>query len=323
MCTALSLSMGGHYFGRNLDLDRSYGEQVCVLPRHFPLEFRRMGQNGDHYAIIGMALVMAGTPLFYDGANERGLCMAGLNFPRSARYFPEKSENDNVAPFELIPWVLCQCATVREARTLLEKANLADIPFSAQVPLSPLHWMVSDGEESLVVESTAEGLRLYENPVGVLTNEPEFPYQIFQINNLRGLSAGTPENTLDPKLPLSVYCQGLGGLGLPGDVSSMSRFQRMAFHALNSAMEPGNDPVSQFFHLLGSVEMVRGACRTDEGHWDITVYSSCIEAKTGRYYYTTYENRQISCVDLRKEDLDGDALRVFPVRGKPSVFFQN
>ncbi len=324
MCTALSFQASAHYFGRTLDLDGSYGEQVCILPRNFPLAFRKMDGLATHYAMIGMAVAAEGFPLFYDAVNEKGLGMAGLNFPGNACYHPEKPGCDNVTPFELIPWILGQCASCQEARALLERLNLADIPFSEIIPLAPLHWMISDRTGSLVVESVADGLHVYENPAGVLTNNPPFPYQLFNLNNYRSLSPETPDNSFSEELPLEVYCQGLGGLGLPGDVSSMSRFVRGAFYLKNSACDGKEESgVSQFFHLLGAVEMPRGACRTEDGDWDITVYSCCVSTGTGRYYYTTYDNRQINCVDMRKADLEGRTLTVFPLERKPQIRYQN
>ncbi len=321
MCTAIHIQ---DCFGRNLDLDRSYGEKICILPRNAPYGFRRMGTRNSHYAIIGMAVVVAGVPLFYDGANEKGLCMAGLNFPGNACYPPEQPGQDNVPPFELIPWVLCQCQSVEEARRLLERCNLAEIPFSDSVPLMPLHWMISDKENSLVVESTVDGLHLYDNPAQVLANNPPFPFQIFHLNNYRGLSPATPENTFSPQLDLQVYCQGLGGVGLPGDLSSMSRFVRGAFHLGNSRSgKEEREQVNQFFHLLSTVEMPRGSCKTDAGDYDITVYSACIHQPTGRYYYTTYDNRQISCVDLNKENLEGNRLLTFELETVQRIFRQN
>ncbi len=191
MCTALSYQAGGHYFGRTLDIDRSYGEKVCVMPRNFPLTFRQAGRRDSHYAMIGMAAVAEGTPLYYDAANEKGLSMAGLNFPKTARYGAAVEGRDNLAPFELIPWVLCQCATAAEARVLLERLCILDLSFSPQLPVTGQHWLVSDAETSLVVEPMEDGVRVYENPVGVLTNNPPFPYQMFHLNNYRGLSRET------------------------------------------------------------------------------------------------------------------------------------
>ncbi len=321
MCTALSVYPGSHYFGRNLDLDCSYGEQVCVMPRNFPLHFRKMGALPTHYAMIGMAFVTAEMPLYYEAANEHGLCMAGLNFPQSAVYLPEVEGKDNVTPFEFIPWILGQCRTLKQARSLLERISLVNIPFSSQLPLSPLHWVISDGAESITAEPMADGLHIYENPVGVLSNEPPFDYQLFNLNNYRRLSPATPPNQWNTAL--GVYCQGLGGLGLPGDVSSMSRFVRMAFCAQHAPFF-GDElkDVSQFFHLLGAVAMPRGMCLTDAGLWDITVYSCCINASTGRYYYTTYDNSRITCVDMHQSDLDGRKVTAYPLRTAPDVYCQ-
>ncbi|MGH2214092.1 linear amide C-N hydrolase, partial [Enterococcus faecalis] len=77
---------------------------------------------------------------------------------------------------------------VDEAKELLETMNLVSINFSETLPLSPLHWLLADKEKSIVIESVKEGLHIYDNPVGVLTNNPPFTYQLFNLNNYRSLS---------------------------------------------------------------------------------------------------------------------------------------
>ena len=124
MCTAITYQTKDHYFGRNLDLDYVYQETVTITPRRYPLRFRQMGTLDRHYAMIGMAYVLGDYPLYYDATNEAGLSMAGLNFPGNAVYWPEEPGRDNVTPFEFIPWVLGRCATVAEARVLLDRLNL-------------------------------------------------------------------------------------------------------------------------------------------------------------------------------------------------------
>lgn len=324
MCTAISLCTKDHYFGRNLDLDRSYGEEVCVMPRRYPMEFCNMGRLDEHYAIIGMATVVGGVPLFYEGANEHGLGMAGLNFPGNAYYPPLCEGKDNVAPFEFIPWILGQCKTVDEAEALLSRINLVNIPFSEQLPLSPLHWMLSDRERSIVVESMRDGLHIHPDPVGVMTNNPPFPYHLVNLNNYRGLKVTNGENTFSSDLELQNYCQGLGAIGLPGDVSSMSRFVRAAFGVAHSVCDGSEEAsVGQFFHLLTSVSMLRGICKTPEEAWDITGYSACINTRRGLYYYTTYNNRQINCVDLHRTDLEGTTVSRFPLADRQSIHYHN
>lgn len=315
MCTAISYRTKAHYFGRTLDVERHYDERVVVTPRRFPLRFRRMGETAGHYAIIGMATVADGYPLYYDGANECGLAMAGLNFPGNAHYFPEARGRDNIAPFELIPWILARCRDVYEARASLARINLCGIAFSGELPLSPLHWMIADRDAAIVVESVAEGLKIYENPVGVLTNNPGFDYHMTHLCEYINLTREQPENRFGG-VKLEPYSRGMGAMGLPGDLSSASRFVRAAFVKSNSVAggdEEGS--VSQFFHILSSVEQQRGCVRLPEGGFEITEYASCINADRGVYYYTTYENRCISAVDMHRCELDSAELyRYLPAK---------
>ena len=324
MCTAVSYLAREHYFGRNLDLEYGYREAVTVTPRNFPLHFRKMGTVQSHYAMIGMAYVSQGYPLYYDATNEKGLSVAGLNFPGNAYYMPFCPEKDNISPFELIPWILCQCATVDEAQSLLEGINLFDEPFSPELPLSPLHWILSDRHRCLTLEAVGSGVRIYENPVGILTNNPPFPQHLTHLRSFLGLTPREPTNTFAPGLELTPYSRGMGALGLPGDASSMSRFVRAAFVSHNSkAAATEEENVSQFFHILRSVEMPRGCVELSPGVYEITRYSSCCNTARGIYYYTTYDCSTIHAVDLHREDLNRDDLISYPLITKGEFRFQN
>ena len=315
MCTAVSWQVGDHYFGRNLDLEYSYGEQITITPRNYPFSFRQMEPLKRHYAIIGMAYISEGYPLYYEGVNEMGLGAAGLNFPQSARYFPFEPTCKNAAPYELIPWVLGRCATLRQAKQLLEGARLLAEPFGS-FPLTPLHWMLADRKGAAVLESDKNGLHWYENPVGVLTNEPPFPQQLRNREKYSGL---TPEE--QEEHPES---RGLGAVGLPGDLSSKSRFVRCAFVRAHSvAGETEEERVSQFFHILTSVEQQMGCVRLLDGRLERTLYSCCCNTSRGIYYYTTYENRGITAVALHREDLEEGQLISYPMLRQPVIARQN
>ena len=283
-----------------------------------------MGDVAKHYAIIGMAHVAADYPLYYDAVNEKGVGMAGLNFVGNA-YFPEVTEGkENVASFEFIPWVLGQCANMKEVRELLAKINITGTPFAENMPAASLHWIIADADEAVTVESMKDGLKIYDNPAGVMTNNPPFDQQMFLLNNYRGLSPRQPENHFSEKLPLECYSRGMGALGLPGDLSSASRFARVAFTKMNSVSgDSEEESVGQFFHILGSVEQQRGCCEVAEGKYEITIYTSCCNATKGIYYYTTYTNRQISAVDMHREDLDGSGLIHYPMLEKEQILWQN
>lgn len=324
MCTALSFTATNHYFGRNLDIDVSYNEEVCVMPRLFPLKFKFMEENTNHYALIGIAAVVGGTPLFFDAANEFGLSMAGLDFPYNAYYHKQEKDKDNIAPFEFIPWILGQCKTIGDAKELLKKINICDISFSESLPNSPLHWIVCDKMGALTVESMKDGLHIYENSVGVLTNNPPFPHHIKNLENYKHLKTDNSNIERYENLPYSTFSYGLGAVGLPGDVSSMSRFVRIVFSKQNSVKpETEAESVGQFFHLLSSVEKIKGVCKTDRETLNSTTYSSCINLENGIYYYTTYSNRQITGVNMYNTDLNSNTISRFPLKNEQNIFKQN
>ncbi len=323
MCTAATYRSKDHYFGRNLDYEFAYNQTVTVTPRNYPFTFRRMGEMRTHYAMIGMAFVQENYPLYYDATNEKGLSMAGLNFPDNADYKPEAEGRDNVAPFEFIPWILGDCATVGEARVKLARVNLLKEDFSPRLPLSPLHWMISDRDGSIVVESVKDGLKVYDNPVGIMTNNPTFDYHMTNLRNYMALSPADPENRFAESLGLKPYSRGMGGLGLPGDLSSASRFVKAAFTKMNSLSgESEAESVSQFFHILASVAQQRGCCKVEHGY-EYTIYSSCCNTDKGIYYYTTYGNSRITGVDMYRENLDSDKLASYPLIEEQQIFMQN
>ena len=324
MCTAATYATKDFYFGRTLDYEYSYGEEVTVTPRKFPFSFCHAGNLASHYAIVGMAHVAGGFPLYYDGVNEKGLCMAGLNFVGNAVYGKPVAGKDNVAQFEFIPWILGQCASVREARERLGRLNLTDTPFSGDLPAAQLHWMIADRDGAIVVESRGDGLHVFDDPAGVLTNNPPFEEQMLHLSDFMNLSPAPPVNRFSEKVPLTAYSRGMGALGLPGDLSSRSRFVRAAFVRLNSRSgDSEEESVGQFFHILGSVEQQRGCCDVGGGKYEITIYTSCCNADKGIYYYTTYSNRAITAVDLRRENLGGDELIRYPLKTEERIEFQN
>lgn len=324
MCTAATYRTKDFYFGRTLDYEFSYGEEITVTPRNYPFSFRYLPEKREHYAIIGMAHVEEDYPLYYDAVNEKGLGMAGLNFVGNAVYGEVREGKENVAVFELIPYILSQCENTEEARELLGKIQITDTRFKEQLPNGSLHWIIADEKEAITVESVTEGLKIYENAPGVLTNNPPFPMQMFQLNNYMRLSSRQPENLFSDQLSLETYSRGMGALGLPGDLSSASRFVRVAFTKLHARSGEGEaDSVGQFFHILGSVEQTRGCCELENGKYEITIYTSCCNATKGIYYYTTYTNRQITAVDMHREKLDGTELIRYPMLEEEQIRLQN
>jgi penicillin V acylase-like amidase (Ntn superfamily) len=324
MCTAATYKTKDFYMGRTLDYEFSYGEEIIITPRNYPFKFRYTGEDSSHYAIIGMAHVTDDYPLYYDAVNEKGLGMAGLNFVGNAVYGEPVDGSKNVAQFEFIPWILSKCGNLDEARKALSTLNLVGTPYSDNFPAAKLHWIIADKSGAITVESVAEGLKIYDNPVGVLTNNPPFDRQMFMLNNYMHLSPKQPKNMFPENVGLETYSRGMGALGLPGDLSSASRFVRTAFVKTNSISGEGeNDSVGQFFHILGSVDQQRGCCEVAEGKYEITIYTSCWNADKGIYYYTTYTNHQITAVDMHRENLDGTSLVRYRMIQEENILSQN
>lgn len=324
MCTAITYKTADFYFGRNLDLERSYNETVTVTPRNFPFRFRNGKVISNHFAMVGMATVEDGYPLYYEATNEKGLSIAGLNFPQNAVYYPESDSKENIAPFELIPRILGGCKSVNEALMEIESINLWNIPFSKKLPLTPLHWIFADRERSVTLEPVESGLKIYENPFGVLTNNPPFDFHLYNITNYINLTPNHPENRFGAASDLQPYSRGMGAIGLPGDLSSASRFVRAAFVKLNSVSgDSESESISSIFHILDSVSQQKGLNRLSNGEYQYTLYSCCCNTDKGVYYYTTFGNRQIAAVDMNKEDLNGCKLIEFPLVTGQQIMWQN
>jgi choloylglycine hydrolase len=323
MCTAISYSGYNVYFGRNLDLEHLYDEAVTIVPRNFPLNFKKEESLKNHYSIIGMSTIIDNYPLFYDATNEHGLSMAGLNFVGNAVYHEYEYGKKNLATFEFIPYILATCKTVEEAMIALVGLNITNTPFDENTQSAMLHWIISDKAESMTIESMEDGIRIYKNPLGVLTNNPPFDYHLTNLNNYLNLTADEPKNRFSKDVELEPYSRGMGAMGMPGDLSSSSRFIRATFTKSNSPkMRSEERSVAHFFHILGSVEMCEGSVRVGRKN-ERTQYSSCVNVNDGIYYYRTYGNSRITAIRMRNENLDSTKLISYPIRHKNDILFEN
>ena len=323
MCTAISFNGNNHYFGRNLDYEHDFGEKIVITPRNFVLKFQNGEVIKNHFAIIGMAVIADNYPLYFDGTNEAGLSMAGLNFPGNAHYCEPINGKNNVASFELIPFVLAKCKNVKQAIDLFKNINITNIAFSSLMTPSPLHWIISDKTQSITVEQTQKGLNVFDNPVGVLTNNPTFDFHLTNLSNYLNVTAQEPQNRFSEKINLKPYSRGMGGIGIPGDLSSSSRFVRASFVKLNSPCPvTDTESVAMFFHILYSVYQQKGCVKLGSD-FEITNYTSCCNTDKGIYYYTTYNNHSISAVDMHKENLDECYLYEFEIKRKQKIDFLN
>lgn len=314
MCTAINETIGRHLFGRTLDLEYSLSERAVITPRNFQLDFLHEPPQITHQAIIGIAHIANGKPLYYDAINESGLAVAALNFGESATYLPTRPNTHNIASFELILWVLGRCKNVREAANLLSCTTVTDDSFSASLPATPMHWFIADSSESIVVEPMADGLKILNDPYGVLTNEPRLDFHLTNIKNYMSLDAYPPHNSICPNVKITPYSRGMGAIGLPGDFSSASRFIRAVFLKSHTLPEENEEAsVNRFFRITDNLCVPQGCVITDGEKAVRTVYTSCADTETSTYYFSTYEDRRIHRLQLSDTLADSDKLFSVPI----------
>lgn len=325
MCTSIRLISNDTYVGRNLDYDFSFGEEIVITPRNYIFKFKHANCIKKHYAIIGMAHVDNNYPLYYDAMNEKGLAVVGLNFVGNAIYSNSLSNSKiNIAQFELIPYILSKCSNVNEAKELLFKTNVMNTSFSEHLPCASLHYMIADKDNCITVEFVKTGMKIYKNKVNVLTNNPPFKEQLFNLNNYSKLTRKDPINTFSSLLDLTNYSRGMGSIGLPGDPSSMSRFVKATFVLHNSIFDKDDiSSINQFFHILHSVEQQKGICEVKENEFEYTIYSSCMNLRTGVYYYTTYNSHTIHAVNMNNINLENKDLSRYEMINKEDIKLQN
>ena len=313
MCTGVRFSdnKGNMYFGRNLDWTVGYGQKVVITPRNYQYSSAFLGQiTPKAGAIIGMAIVVENTPLYFDCANEAGLAIAGLNFPGYAQY--EKTAVDsktNVAAYEFPLWVTMNFSSVDEIEEALKNTAIVAKPISEQFPVSELHYIIGDKNRSIVVEYTKNGMEIFHDHVDILTNQPGYAWHEENLRNYLNLSPKHPHEVKWEKQTLTPFGSGSMMRGLPGDYYSPSRFVRAAYLNTHYPVKDNeNDNVLRLFHTLTGVAMIDGAAAMDETSFEKTIYTGGYSTASRTYYYNTYDNPAILHVSLDDHDLDTEKL---------------
>ena len=315
MCTGIRFTdaAGNMYFGRNLDWTQGYGERVVVTPAAaaVPSAFDRPDDLGAAEArtVIGMGIVVGGIPLYFDCGNDAGLAVAGLNFPQSADYADvPRAGAVNVAAYEFPFWIARNFSTVGEVRTALQRVAVVARPVNEQLPVARLHWIVGDARESIVVECLDGAVRVWDDDVDVLTNEPDFGWQRTNLRNYLTLSEDEPAGARWGSAELAPFGSGMGMQGMPGDYSGPARFAKVAFvntHYPDQAGEAAN--VVRLYRTLGAVAVPEGCARMADGSYEKTLYTSCFSAASLTYYHATYEDPAIRAYPLSSCDLSATA----------------
>ncbi|OTY68018.1 choloylglycine hydrolase [Bacillus thuringiensis serovar vazensis] len=328
MCTSLTLETknGQHLFARTMDFTLDMNQEVIIIPRHYQWNNITGEIINTKHATVGMGINHQGRIIMADGVNEAGMTCATLYFPGFATYSQSIDDNTtNLAPFDFVTWSLTQFNSVKELKKSVDSITFLDIPLPDLGLTPPLHWILADKwGDCIVLEPTSEGLKLYDNPLGVMTNSPEFNWHLQNLRQYIGLKSEPFAPTEWSNLPLSAFGQGSGSMGLPGDFTPPSRFVRAAYGKQNiQGIDSEEEGVSALFHILSNCEVPKGGVITEEGALDNTIYTSVMCMESGTYYYHTYDCRQIIAVHLFHENLDTDEIKAYPFQRKQKIFYEN
>ncbi|RLP07639.1 choloylglycine hydrolase [Propionibacterium australiense] len=321
MCTGIRFtdSAGNMYFGRNLDWSTSYGERVVITPKGFPVRWAFLDDAPAAHAVIGMGIVFEDHPLYFDCGNDAGLAVAGLNFPGYAHYEDGPADGrTNVAAYEFPLWVASTFSTVDEVEAALSGTAIVGRPVSEELGVSLLHWIIGDGRRSIVVEYMADGMHVHQDTVDTLANQPTFDWHLENLRSFITATGDLPQPAHWRDAELVPFGSGAGMRGIPGDYYSPSRFVKAAFlNAHYPTKDTETENVARLFHTLGNVSMVDGAALMANGAYERTLYTGCFSARTGTYYYSTYDDPALRRVRLADHaDADpGHLLQPEPLSG--------
>ena len=260
------------------------------------------------YGFVGISV--SDDRFIAEGINEVGLT-AGLfyfkNYGSLAPYDPKQISN-NITDMDFVRWMLTQFRNVAEVEQALARIKIVSVYIDKQGNPSPTaHWRVADKQgNSIVIEIMQQGkINIHRNTAQVITNAPDFPWQVTNLNNYINLHPGVSAGQKINGVQAFSFGVGSGALGLPGDVTPPSRFVRAAFY-VNTApvMESSEEAVSQAFHILNNFDLPIGIEFNDKAHIpdlpSATQWTSVIDQTNGQLFYKTMWNSTIKRVDLNK-----------------------
>lgn len=305
MCTAISLlnRKRENVFGRTMDFHYMIEPRMTAFPAGCEWESMLGQMYADHYGMAGISRKAKNRYIFFDGVNEKGLAGATLYFKGCAE-FPDPSGSgtkEEIPVLDFLHYVLGRCADLEEVRELLEQILLVGIRDSVTNSVAPVHWMFTDlSGKSLVIEQTGAGLSVYDNPVGVMTNSPEFSWQMTNLRNYTQVTDGQTEKAKWSEFTVEPFGQAAGTSALPGGYTPPARFVRTVFQKLHMVQpEEIQDAIHAGFHLLEGVTLPKGVVKTSNGTFDYTQYTVMIDLQNKEYYFKTYDNLQMIKVDVK------------------------
>jgi len=310
-CTSFRVKTreGYVFYGRTLE-GQSFASSISVVPKgtEYIGTLPDGKQNGlkwtTKYGMVGMNA--GGLPQMIDGINDQGLAAGNLFFPGYAGYqaFDPQKADRSIAQYEVITWILSNFATVAEVKEGIKHIRVCRV-VSDQVGDLPLHYTIHDPQgNSLVIEHVKGELKIYDNPIGVMTNSPTFDWHLTNLRNYVSLSPNNPRPVTVEGVKGTGFGQGGGMLGLPGDYSPPSRFVRTVALVSSALPVKGYDAgLNLAMTIVDAVDIAKGTVRDLSGkttEYDTTCWAVAVDLGQKKYYYRRYFNKDWRCVNVMK-----------------------
>lgn len=313
-CTGLMLTRKNKnaLHGRTLEFGIKVEASITFIPRNISFISKTTLGDGlkynSKYAALGTTAFK--NPLILDGMNEKGLSIGTFYFPGYASYVVTTKENQStsLSPADFPNWILTQFETVEEVKEAIKQVTISPIEVSGwgnEAP--PFHYIVYDKRgKCLVIEPLDQKLISYDNPIGVFTNSPDFNWHLTNLNNYINLSVINSKPQEINGITFKGFGQGSGLLGLPGDFTPPSRFVRAVIFSLNAEVSSDEQTsIATLFHLLNPFDIPVGSVKDKENGktFEDSTQITCVrDPEYLKYYFKTYEDQRIKCVDLKKFD---------------------
>lgn len=309
MCTAITLQsgQGETFFGRNMDFSYDIDPHIYIVPSGYEWNnVSNMRKIRNRYRFIGIGQELEGLLGFFDGVNEMGFAAAALYFAGYARYNtgPGNGQEESIASFEFLHYLLGNCANTEELKRLLNQVKITGLEDPVTRTVAPLHWIAADrGGNCVVIEQTDRGLEVFDNPIGVLANSPDFKWHMTNLRNYMEASPVQTEEAFWGDYRLTPFGQAGGTQILPGGYTSPARFVRTSYlKSFLPVPESRNEAVVSCFHIMESVTVPKGAVITSRNEYDYTRYTAFINTATCEYFFKTYDNIQVGTAGLYEEE---------------------
>lgn len=322
---------GSVIIGRTMEFGVDSHWKIVAVPRN--TQFSSPGpenktgmkwQNKFGYvAVVGWGL----NDMVADGMNEKGLSFGGLWYEPDVKYqsVPPGQEARALAETMTGAWILGNFGTIDELKTAIKEVIIFSYVVPALGAAPPGHIIVYDASgKSLVIEFDEKGaMQLYDNPLGILTNAPDFPWHIKHLRQFIGMNDQNPNPRDMSGIKLIPTGHGAGMVGLPGDLTPPSRFIRLGVTTYFANQADNADKgLNLCQHIVNAFNIVRGMAvdRSPEGKVTVnetTQWASFRDLTNKVFYFQTYENPDLRKIDLGKLDFSSDKVKFIQMYGDP------